>query len=1060
MNFKPLKQFVCTMLWATVTLWGGETFAQNALSGKVVDSSGAPVIGATVLVDGTSRGASSDLDGQFSLPEKSGTPITISYIGYKEVKTALRPGMVITLQEDAAMLEDVVVVGYGVQKKETLTGSVSVVTDKILQGKGSLSSPLQALQGQVPGVIITRSSTAPGDESWSMSLRGAVSTNTSDPLIIIDGVAYDDVNSMRNLNPNDIASINFLKDAAAAIYGSRASGGVVLITTKSGRKGTAKVEYSGSVTIKKIGLMPELMSLDQWSDAAIQTNINDGTTATSDWYKYAQLAKVYKGGYIDLATNAHPFNKTAFKEVADFCFFDQDWLSMLFDTGYSTQHDVSISGGGDVATYRISLGYLYDGSTLQWGENNNQRYNFRINNTFQLSKRLSLESSIGYNRQEQVAPTEIASVLSEGNFPQPGLPASTIDGRPYGWGTWGASPWKAELGGENRLTVSAINISEQLKYDIGHGLTANVGLGYNTSTAGRTKASNPVEFYNYTGTTSVTVIPQQAQSYYEQTSSTQNFYSLTGYLNYKHTFAQRHNLSVMVGGQYEKTDYSNFGANVKDTNANLDALLGSGEITFTHKADKMKWEKALASVYGRLNYDYKSKYLIEAQMRYDGSSMFRPENRWDFFWGVSGGWRITEENFLKGSKWLNELKIRASYGQVGNQSGFTNYDGIQLYTLNSNNGALIGDGPISSLATSGVLASTTRSWERIHNYNVGLDFSLFGSRLSGTVEVFLKKNNNMLVNIAYPAPLGEDAPLSNAGEFRARGVEGNMAWRDRIGQTGINYYVGGTFTYARTKILDNGGVDVISMGFKKAQQGYPLNSIFGLRYAGKIQTEEQRAAYIAKYYENNEINMPSNLRLGDNMYADVNHDGKLDVKDIVYLGTDSPEISYSFNAGISWKGIEISAVFQGVGNRTLFRVTNDKNDSNNNFRIPMRSYYQNSTAQSVGNVWSAENPGGHYPTYTQTNGPINTYNYQCSSWSAEDGSYLRLKNLTVAYSLPEKWLAKSKVISGCRIYFTGADLWEHSNINDGWDPEAGRKVSGTGRYPFTRNFTFGANLTF
>lgn len=1060
MNFKQLKQFVCTLLCAVVTLWGGEAAAQS-LGGTVLDSSGTPVIGATVLVDGTTRGASTDIDGRFALAEKEGTPVTVSFIGYKTVHTELRPGMTVRLEEDSAVLDEVVVVGYGVQKKETLTGAVTVVGEEIFKEKGSLSSPLQALQGQVPGVIITRSSTAPGDESWSMSLRGAVSTNTTEPLVIIDGVAYDDVSSMRNLNPNDIASINFLKDAAASIYGSRAAGGVVLITTKGGGKGSARVEYSGSVTIKQVGLMPELMSIDEWADAVMQTNINDGTTQTNVWYKYAQLAKAYKGGYIDLATNAHPFGMTDFKEVDDFTFLDQDWLSLLFDTGYSTSHDVSISGGGDVVTYRISLGYLYDGSTLQWGENNNQRYNFRINNTFHLSKRLTLESAVGYNRQEQVAPTEIGSVLSEGNFTQPGLPVSTIDGKPYGWGTWGASPWKAELGGENRLTVSAINISEQLKWDIGHGLTANLGLGYNTSTAGRTKASNPVEFYNYAGNKLVTTLPQQAQSYYEQTSSTKNFYSVTGYLNWRHTFADAHNLSVMVGGQYEKSDYSYFGAKVTDTNPKLDALLGSGEITFSHDPNKnMKWENALASVYGRLNYDYRSKYLFEAQMRYDGSSKFLPANRWAFFWGASAGWRISQEGALRDSEWLDELKLRVSYGQVGNQSGIGYYDGVQLYNLNSNNGALIGDGLLSYLSTSGTLASTTREWERIHNYNVGLDFALFGNRLSGTVELFLKKNDNMLVNISYPGVLGAKAPSSNSGEFRARGIEGNLTWRDRIGQTGINYHVGGTFTFARTKIIDNGGTDVLKLGFQKAQQGYPLNSVFGLRYAGKIQTEEQREAYLAKYYQNNEINMPNNLRLGDHMYADVNGDGKLTAEDIVYLGSNDPEISYSFNAGLSWKGLELSVVFQGAANRTIFRVTNDSGSSENNFRIPMRDYYHNSTRQSIGNVWSPENPGGRYPSYTYANGAINTYNYQCSSWSAEDGSYIRLKNITVAYSLPQKWFSKNGAISGCRIYFTGTDLWEHSKINDGWDPEAGRMVSGTGRYPFTRNYTFGVNLTF
>ena len=403
-------------------------------------------------------------------------------------------------------------------------------------------------------------------------------------------------------------------------------------------------------------------------------------------------------------------------------------------------------------------------------------------------------------------------------------------------------------------------------------------------------------------------------------------------------------------------------------------------------------------------------------------------------------------------KFLNELKLRLSYGVVGNQSGISRYDGRQLYNFNSVNGAYLGDGRVSYVKSNGEIATTGRSWERIHNYNLGVDFQLFNSRLQGTVELFMKKNNNMLIAVTYPGILGDKAPASNSGKFEAKGYEGTLTWSDKIGK--VNYHIGGTFTYADNKLVDYGGVTVFKSGFIDKQQGYSLNSVFGLKYCGKIQTEEQLRKYKYQYYNGNGIGIPSDIRLGDNMYEDVNGDGVLDEKDYVYLGSDDPKISYSFNLGLEWNNFDFSAVFQGVAKRTIFR-----DSSNDNYRIPMKAAHLNSTTQSVGDVWSPENRGGRYPTYTNINS-INDYNYQCSSWSVENGNYLRLKSVTLGYNFPTSLLNKIRVISRMRVYVSGNDLWEVSKINDGWDPEASRKVSGNGRFPFNRTCTVGLDLTF
>lgn len=1023
----------------------------SIIKGQVVDVNGVPVIGASILVKGTTDGTITDIDGFFQLNNAKGT-LVISYIGYKtqEIEIKGRTDFKIVLKEDSEILDEVVVVGYGTQKKESLTGAVTVVDSKAFVEKGSMSSPLQALQGQVPGVMITRSSAAPGDESWGLSLRGSVSVNSTSPLIIIDGVAYSSANDLRLLNSNDIESINFLKDGAAAIYGSRAAGGVVLVTTKKGKEGKVKVDYSGSATVKTVGLMPEMMNIDQWADGLMQAYDNDNKTHDK-FYSYAQFAKQFKGYYI---LNNPDTYFLGFTDVSEFVFDDSvDWLGSLFGSAFSTDHNLSISGGTDKSSYRISLGYMYDGSTLQYGENNNKRYNFRMNNTYKFTKNLKLDSSISYNRQEQITPSRISSALSAGLL-QPGLPLTTIDGKPYMWGSneGNASPvGKITDGGDNTLSVSAISISETLNYTPTEWLTANVNVGYNTSQVQRNVTENSITYYNYLGTEQQETWPTPENSYYRSTTSRTDFYSVSGYLNAHKAFV-KHDLSLTLGTQYEFNEYYTWGIKVKNNQPGLDIVNGSGEITVdganNNKTDKYQY--SLLSFFGRFNYDFGGKYLVELQGRYDGSSKFLPENRWNFFWGGSVGWRIKQESFLEDTEWLHDLKLRLSYAEVGNQSGIGNYDGVQLYNLSSSTGAYVGNEKLSYIATSGTLASTTRTWERIKNYNVGLDFAFIGGKLSGNIDAFLKRNDNMLVQITYPGILGDKAPSSNSGKFKDYGFDGQFTWRDKIGD--IDYHIGGTFSFARNELVDFGGTTVLSSGYVSTQQGYPLNSIFGLRYGGKIQNEEQLKAYLDKYYDNNGIGMPSNLRVGDNMYCDENGDGILDEKDYIYLGGDTPEISYSFNIGASYHGFDLSLIFQGVANRFIYR-------SDGNWTQPFRATYQNSTTASIGNTWSVNNPDAYYAPYSTDRG-INDYNYQASSITAQDGRYLRLKNVTLGYNFPDSMMKRTKVISSARIYVTGSDLWETCRIHDGWDPESKRNATGTARYPFTRNITFGVNLSF
>ena len=583
---------------------GGMEIYQNAtVGGIVVDANGEPVIGANVMVKGTNNGTITDIDGKFTLSNAKGV-LVVSFIGYKTQEIQINgneKNLNIVLREDSELLDEVVVVGYGTMKKESLTGAVTVVDSKAFKEKGGLSSPLEALQGQVAGVMITRSSSAPGDESWGLNLRGAVSANSTEPLIIIDGVAYNSVNELRLINPNDIETINFLKDGSAAIYGSRAAGGVVLITTKKGAEGKVKVEYSGTATLKTVGLMPSAMNIDQWADGVMTALENDNNTSNS-WYTFAQLAKQYKGTYIDLSNSNSPFGSAGFTDVSDFVFSDDtNWLDSLFGETMSTEQNLSISGGSERSSYRISLNYLYDGSTLQFGNNNNQRYTFRMNNTFKLTDKIKLESSISYSRQEQVVPTMIGSVLTT-QMPMPGLPFTSVDGKPYAWGTWGSPVAKVTEGGDNKLSVSNFSLSETLNYQITDWLSANANVGYTTGVANRNTVQNSINYYNYAGDKQVLTDPVQANSTYTQTNSKTDFYSVTGYLNAMKTFKDKHNLSLTLGAQYEFKEYTYFGVKVKDIQAGLENVNGSGEITLSGSEDK--YQNAIMSYFGRFNYDY------------------------------------------------------------------------------------------------------------------------------------------------------------------------------------------------------------------------------------------------------------------------------------------------------------------------------------------------------------------------------------------------------------------------------------------------------------------------
>lgn len=1098
-----LGRFAAIFPLLLLLLLAGDTiFAQTArvITGTVVNSqTHEPVVGATINVKGAKTGGTTtDEKGQFRISVTSNAPVlVITNVGFEPMEIKPDASGVVTARLSIVnqQLNDVVVVGYGTQKKATLTGSVATVNEKLFRNRGPIANPVAALQGQVPGVIVTRSSAQPGRENWNFQIRGATSTNGTDPLVIVDGLTVPNVSALNSLNPADIDNISFLKDAAASIYGARAAGGVVLITTKKAKSGRAVIEYSGSVSRKKVGLQPKLTDINDWGPMMYEARFtNDQFPATDPWVTYANIAMYAKKNHKDwltagewnalIAPNGLFPNGFKFGDVKDYVFFDGTMQDYLWGPATSNEHQLSISSRNEKSGYRISLGYLDDGSLLQYGNNSNKRYNLRLAHDYQFSQRLSLQSNISLEKNDIVQPTGIGNVLNNGI--QPGLPKASQNGKAYIWGSGLGNATTnniAALGGDNKEFNTRITTNFNLTYKIAKNLKAVGAVGYYFHNTDYRTQDNVIDWYDYTGTVKLSSISStnNSRGSYQRGNRTEAYYNANAYLEYNKVVRDDHDIKVMVGTQYERDEVGQFLAKTLDPVPGVPSSLSlntSSDLN-SKTVSEVQNHYALAGYFGRLNYAYMGKYLFEMNGRYDGSSKFDPANRWKFFYGFLGAWRISQEKFMGNASFIDDLKLRASWGSRGNQSGIGLYDYIPFLNINASPGAtsngypIIGSSPVIRVAP-GNLVALDRTWETLQASNLGLDFSTMKSRLTGSFEYFIKKNKNMLIARTLPAVLGASAPQGNNGELKTWGWEASLTWSDKIGE--LSYHIGGNITANQNKLVDFGGQTVISdanRGYNFAVQGYPIGTYFGLKYAGRIQSQKDLDDYKKLFYapgttvnggfSQNSTNPQTQLELGDNMYKDVNGDGKISFpQDAVAIGSDAPRISYSFNGGIAWKGIDFNFIFQGVADRTIVR--------DGNWRIPGAIVYQAQNKAFLNQSWTPTRTNARLPRLSTT-GTINNYNYYPSDWVAENGAYLRLKNLVIGYTIPASITKRAKLQS-LRIYFAGNDLWETSKINDGWDPEASRVVANTGdpnngnvttfsdRYPFYRYYTVGVNVTF
>jgi TonB-linked SusC/RagA family outer membrane protein len=1066
----------------------------SVIKGQVVDANGEPIIGASVVVKGTTNGTITDLDGKFSLNNAIKKTLEISYIGYKTLTVQATEGnMRIVLKEDTEVLEEVVVVGYGTQKKATLTGAVASVGGDVLESR-PVSNTAVGLQGQIPGLTITRTSSRPGNEDLNIQLRGASSVNSVSPLIIIDGVPAISNTEFSSLNPSDIENISVLKDASAAIYGSRAAGGVILVTTKKGKKGEkVKVTYNGMLTANTAANMIPLADMKTWANAMVdatyqdyvQSDGNGGEVVTQRywngqwWFSTLQAdgkTAIPNAGWtsngkedywlIDKMAENQDFDWTDGSGVLHH-FASNNWLDLIYGTTLSTQHNLSVQGSSERARWMASLGYANDRSVITAVYDGAKKYSARLNVDFDLTKWLTLNTNMSYNNRYVSAPRDGLDGSNSGMYDCPAGPAYTPSGDYYDYYVCGRSPLSAmKEGGVNQQEFETFRYSNTLTAKISKDfdVTGTWAFIKNNNVQTETKTTYYVGYWD--GSNQVTVNP--TNNTYVQERIQRTFYE--NYLlqaNYHHTFGGVHNVAAMVGANAERNTYKNVTA--KRTNLLYEGLtdLNTASSQAAHQSiSGGSNQNGYVSYLARVNYDFAGKYMVELLGRRDGTSKFHPDYRWSNFGAGSIGWRISEENFLKEAKWLNNLKIRASYGVTGGAvSSLGNYD--YLATMNTTGTYYFSTG----LAGTGYLGSMTdysRTWEKLHNLNIGLDFAVLGNRLSGSFDWYRKTNDGMLVSLHYPDVLGATAPATNSAKLRVNGWEAALNWNDKVGQ--VEYWVGASLANAKSKVTDYSGTDVWTAGMVSVREGYPLNSLFVYKTDGYFTSYEEIEEYYKQYANCTggnalglvpQSNEKLHLRPGDRkkvLILDPENDttdgkGNTGAGDVYYYGDTDPHYTFSVNMGAKWKNWDFSMFWQGVGQHYIIRGGWGSNAGMN-----MCAFYRNynNILTTQLDTWTWDNQNAQYARLSLENNK-NNWNMNNNDSSIQNAWYARLKNITLGYTLPKTLLNKWGV-EKIRLYLSGDNVCEFTGVKDGYDPE--KSTASRTSLPFTRSYTFGLDLTF
>ncbi len=969
------------------------------VKGAVTDESGLSVIGANVFIKGTTVGTITDMEGNFSLEVPSDNDIlVISYIGYVEQQIPVknRKNWSIVLKEDAQNLDEVVVVGYGTQRKGNIATAVTTIKSDVLQNR-PVQTVGEALQGQIPGLSVTAKG-APG-ESPKLQLRGSSvlkSDNSSEPLVLVDGVPAD----FNFLNPEDIESINVLKDAASsAIYGSRAANGVLLITTKRGKMGKPTFRYNGSVGVNTPMYMPQSISSAEYARIKNEAERNMGR------------APIYTDEDISKFANGTDLNR----------YPNTNWLDLAIQNSVTTRHGLEASGGTEKVRYLVSAGI--DHQTGIFPNTQQNVFNVRSSTDISITKKFGISFDIRYQLRDMDALNNQEDIYKQLIQADPTMVAYYTDGS-YGYNPGFFTNPLVPLyeGGQkytNRHEASGIF---KLDYEIIDGLKftgiANVKYTFKNEESRARKV-----FYKNYFTQEVF---ENGENSFSDRRDYNAYYNLQALLNYKKSFGI-HNLDILAGYQQESenSDWLKGARSGYPTDIIWELNPGPKD-NWSNDGNGEHW--ALASFIGRINYDYDNKYILSLSMRSDASSRFAKGSRWSTFPSVAAAWRISQESFMKGIRsWLDDLKIRASWGQTGSATGLGLYPS---YTLIST-GGLILNNTYQQIASLKTIGNQELTWEHSDMLNLGLDVKVLNSRLNFTGEYYIKNTKDILLEMPVPLEYGFGKPNMNVGEVRNKGWELSLSWNDRINDFG--YSISGNLSDNRNEVVDLGDTGPWKGSNTYTEVGLPFNSIYGYESMGLFQSDEEVA---------NAPFQNSNTAAGDIRYKNQNGDDKIDANDRVVIGDPNPHFLYGVNLGFDYKNFDLNMFFQGIGQKD--RVIMD------NF---VRPFYDSSIFEHHLDYWTPENTGAKYPRIL--NKDDGTHNYQQSDYWMINAGYFRMKNLQIGYTIPREILRPAG-FDRVRVYFSANNLFTVSDFVPGMDPESEKSVS----YPFARTYSFGLNVQF
>ena len=1034
--------FCCTSLPIAALPTSVETtspteITQQAMQvdGLVLDAMGEPIIGASVVVKGTTNGVVTDLDGRFQISNvKKGSTITISYIGYATQNIVWNGSPIkVTLKEDNALLEEVVVVGYGTQKKVNLTGSVASVSADEIKDRVQ-TNVLSAVQGTVPGVtVISRPGSTP-----SINFRGRGNLGTSEPLYVIDG-AISDATFFSNLDPNSIESISFLKDAASsAIYGSRAAYGVVLVTTKQGKKEKMNVSYSGYVAWSNPTYKPEYVNSAQYAELYNEALYNSNPSLGKyQGYTEEEIKLFANGSQPDLYPNT-------------------DWNDLILDKNViSTQHSLNISGGSEKVRYFLGLGYLYKDNMIP--NQNSDRYNLDLTLNSDVTKWLSIKAGVKYIQNNGNRDSGAPSLANFSIVPVTFVPIQS-NGE---WGTInGGQTASSTFITSNPLRALSRNDwdhnrTENTMYDLGFDIKPIKGLVISGSgtykryeykdknyTALQDNAINFLSGKEIEGTG--TTINKMNMSW---VSTNTMLYTATAKYDWSNDI---HTVGALVGTSYEHYKYEALSASRQDFPSDEMTDIGAGSTSGAgYQNGGGMQEYKMLSYFARVNYSLMNRYLFEVNMRADASSRFHKDHRWGYFPSFSLGWRISEENFMKKYTWLNNLKLRASYGTLGNINNVGNYDYFQNYS--TGNHYNFSNVPVIGIAESKP-ANVTLGWEKVALTDIGVDMDIFNGLLSLTADYYIKNTDNILLayNVATETGIS-NAPSQNLGKVKNTGFELTLNHRNRIGK--VQYSIGANFSTNKNEVIDmgtsNNKTSTASYVIEYIlREGEAIGSYYGYKTDGLYTQADIDAGH---YYTYGGVTPNA----GDIKFVPqregVKYGDAITAEDRTIIGKDVPSITYGANLNIQYAGFELSVMGQGVcGTDVAFDVYGIH---------PFYHGMDNPRKFHLGR-WTESNPNPHavYPRIYSSSDAHTTYNRTFSDYHLFDADYFRFKTITLGYSLPKKLITRWG-LQGLKLYLTGENLFTiraDKRMKD-FDPESS---SGVIYNLGTKSVAFGVNLSF